>query len=169
MFKGRRKDAIAAGEKFYYTGKECVNGHLSRRYSKGGECYECLRMHRKLRPHKELERVKRNREQNPEGPKKHCLRWREKNRAKVNSIEAKRRAAKLRAAPRWLNGEHMDQIDAVYLEALTLTVETGVKHHVDHVVPLQGKKVSGLHVPWNLRAIPAVENLRKHIKFEAFE
>ena len=46
------------------------------------------------------------------------------------------------------------------------TKTLGIQFHVDHVLPLRGKKVSGLHVPMNLRVIPAIENMRKTNKFE---
>lgn len=63
--------------------------------------------------------------------------------------------------PRWLTRDHNDQIKAICLKADLLTLETGVLHHVDHIVPLQGETVSGLHVPWNLRAIKYSDNLSK--------
>jgi 5-methylcytosine-specific restriction endonuclease McrA len=60
-----------------------------------------------------------------------------------------------------LGKEGRDKILEVYREAERLSVVTGVRHHVDHIFPLKGKNFSGLHVPWNLRAIPAKENLKK--------
>lgn len=87
--------------------------------------------------------------------------YQQNNRATVNAGCAKRRAAKLMRTPAWLSAEHLDQIKAVYKKANTLTQRTGVLHHVDHIVPLQGINVSGLHVPWNLQILTASENSSK--------
>lgn len=53
-----------------------------------------------------------------------------------------------------------------YVLAQKLSYETGVMHEVDHIIPMQGEKVSGLHVENNLRVIPMVENRRKHNHYE---
>lgn len=58
-----------------------------------------------------------------------------------------------------------DKIQAIYAEARRLTVETGIEHHVDHIIPIKGDIVCGLHVETNLRIVPAAENLRKKNKF----
>lgn len=75
--------------------------------------------------------------------------------------QRKREAGKINRTPSWLNAEEKMLIKAKYKEASWMTTRTGIKHHVDHIVPLLGKNVSGLHVPWNLRVIPARENIRK--------
>jgi len=87
--------------------------------------------------------------------------WREANRSHKTALEGKRRASKLKATPEWLTKEHHEQIKLVYAHAKECELLTGDKYHVDHIIPLQGKNVSGLHVPWNLQVLPADINIKK--------
>jgi hypothetical protein len=100
-------------------------------------------------------------EVNKEKKKEYDLGWKSQNKPAVRSYQAKRRAKVKKATPPWLTEAHYEAIKAVYEEADRLSAETGVEYQVDHIVPLSGKTVSGLHVPWNLRAIPAYENQRR--------
>ena len=84
--------------------------------------------------------------------------WRKKNRGLVNASTAARFARKLQATPKWADA---NEIRKFYETAALLTKNTGVRHEVDHIVPLRGKTVSGLHVPANLRVITKVENMKK--------
>ena len=83
-----------------------------------------------------------------------------------NSAQAKRRASLLRAMPVWADKA---AIQAKYEQAQRLTLETGIEHHVDHIIPLSNKSVSGLHVENNLRVVTAVLNLKKRNVFLADE
>ncbi len=87
------------------------------------------------------------------------------NRPKLNAQEAKRRARKLSATPKWLTEEHKNHMLYCYYVAKDCEILTGNKYHVDHIVPLQGENVCGLHVPWNLQVLPAKLNIAKGNSF----
>ncbi len=87
--------------------------------------------------------------------------WKANNPAKVKAGNMRRAGLCEKATPKWLTEDQWSEMNAAYKERDRLTKETGLKHHVDHIVPLQGKNVCGLHVPWNLQVIPATENLIK--------
>lgn len=78
----------------------------------------------------------------------------------------KRIAAKLNRTPKWLTPSDWIEIKWVYKIARQLTKETGISHVVDHIIPLQGKIISGLHCPQNLQVIPARQNESKGNKFQ---
>jgi hypothetical protein len=93
-------------------------------------------------------------------------RWHKENKDAAAALRAKRRAAKLKRTPKWLTKEDYEKIKSIYALAVFLNETTDNEWHVDHIIPLQGKLVSGLHVPDNLQVIPARENLIKKNKYK---
>jgi hypothetical protein len=87
--------------------------------------------------------------------------YRLNNPEKLRALDAKRRCAELKRTPTWLTENDYWMIEQTYELSALRTKLFGFAWHVDHVIPLQGKYVSGLHVPTNLQVIPATENLRK--------
>jgi len=87
--------------------------------------------------------------------------WRAANRGLKNAAESRRYALKKQAMPAWADAA---AIRAIYIEAARLTRETGIQHDVDHIYPLQGETVCGLHVESNLQILTHLENVRKKNK-----
>lgn len=88
---------------------------------------------------------------------------------KVNAINAKRRCAKISRTPPWLTKDHGEEMKEVYCLAKELSWLSESPLEVDHIVPLQGDNVSGLHVPWNLQILPKCLNCIKNNKFDTIE
>jgi len=80
-----------------------------------------------------------------------------RERARLNQLSAARRAA----TPTWLSPIQKAQIMEFYDLAKAKTFQTGIVHHVDHIIPISGENVSGLHVPWNLQILTQAENCSK--------
>jgi len=96
--------------------------------------------------------------------------WREHQSAvratqpwKVNASNKARKARQRQAMPVWAD---KTKIAIVYQKAKTLSASLGIEFQVDHVVPLRGKTVCGLHVHANLQLLEKTENHKKrHYKW----
>jgi len=84
--------------------------------------------------------------------------WKRNNPERCAALNVKRLAQKLRASPSWADQK---KIAAIYADAARITAETGILHHVDHIIPLVSKLVCGLHVETNLQILPASVNQSK--------
>ena len=105
------------------------------------------------------------REQNPGKHERLMKDWAQANKDKVNAKWMKRHAGKKNRTPEWLTADDHWAIQEAYDIAQKRKQMFGFDWHVDHIVPLQGKTVSGLHVPWNLQVIPAKLNQQKSNSF----
>lgn len=90
--------------------------------------------------------------------------FRVQRRREVLQFNAEKRSnAMFLATPNWANQE---AFKAIYEEARRLTLASGVPHEVDHIVPIQGRKVCGLHVEYNLQILTKCENLSTHARYD---
>lgn len=82
-----------------------------------------------------------------------------------NAYYAKRRSAKIQRTPQWLTEHDLKVIKGFYSIAQMLTKVNNESWHVDHIIPLQAKLASGLHVPSNLQVIRGIENETKRNEY----
>lgn len=154
------------------------NKHSGQKSGLRPDCKDCYKVIRKQ--HYELNKsqiLQKNKEwllNNPnkkkqyistyiKGTRKTYLKNKREELLPVNrAYSAKHRSTKKSATPSWAN---LELIQNIYKECERISKETGIKHHVDHIIPLKGKLVSGLHIESNLRIITASENLTKSSKF----
>jgi hypothetical protein len=183
-----RAEAKASGATHYFTGEPCKHGHIAPRKTKGA-CVECLKVEWQaaadkraeyFREYNKSEEVKdrkhawyqKHREQviqaaatRPQHVKKeYQAAWKERNVVWVRADTKARRRKHREATPQWLSKKQKSEIRQLYQIAITMTQTTGEQYVVDHIVPLRGESVCGLHVSWNLRVITQDENLKKSNK-----
>lgn len=171
----KRKVALAAGLMHYFTGKPCKNGHLEKRITTSGTCLGCARARAaKLyaeNPQKFSDASKKWREKNPDYAKinratinRNSDSYRRRNLPKYAAYRSQGRARKLNATPKWFGEFDELVMQEAHELARRRKVATGIEWEVDHIVPLAGKKVCGLHVGVNIQVIPRTQNRAKSNK-----
>lgn len=89
-------------------------------------------------------------------------RWNQNNKGLKNFHTRLRQSHIKQATPQWAN---MQAIKQIYIDCATITAQTGISHHVDHIIPLTNDMVCGLHVHYNLQVLIATDNMSKNNKF----
>jgi 5-methylcytosine-specific restriction endonuclease McrA len=179
-----RKEAVTLGAKFYFTGEPCVRGHIALRKTKGA-CVECVKEdwavdneRRKGKPKTEAaiaagrRYYEKNREaviarasaRPAEEKRRNRAEYKDRNVDVVRADTSVRKRRHREATPKWLTKEERLQMRDLYVQARKMTGLTRERYVVDHIVPLRGEEVCGLHVPWNLRVITQDDNLKKSNK-----
>ena len=115
---------------------------------------------------KELNRMLEHQKLNSKQHSKTACEYAKRNRSKRNALAAKRRAKVILRTPKWLTTEQHNQIEQFYVMAKQLETVFPWKQHVDHIIPLQGKTVSGLHTPCNLQILSEKMNKQKSNRLE---
>jgi len=181
-----RKEAQDAGAKYYFTGEPCKHGHVAPRKTKGA-CVECLKVEWEkantaradyFREYNKSEAGQQAKRKYYEANKENVIaraqarpdedKRRYKKTHKVNNPDMYKEMTSLRrrrfrdATPKWLTDTHKMEIRLKYRLAIELSRATGERHAVDHIIPLHGESVCGLHVPWNLQVLTQKDNLAKY-------
>jgi hypothetical protein len=183
-----RAEAKCLGSKYYFTGEPCKHGHIAPRKTKGS-CLDCLKLEwergnetraeyfraynkSESGQQSKLAYYERNKEQVKAKAKardtavvsRYKTAYKERNPELYKELVNARRRRFRQATPKWLTPEDKIEIRLRYRLAIELTRRNGVQYVVDHIVPLQGESVCGLHVPWNMEVITQEENLLKSNK-----
>ena len=186
-----RKKAKETGATHYYTGEPCTRGHVALRKTKGS-CVDCLKEDWAKDNEKRAEYFKQynHSEAGQKAKKQYYARnrevviaraatrtnaakqayrnaWKDRNPLEVKASTKHRRDKHKQATPKWLSLEQKAEIRKIYIDAMTVSKVTKVPYVVDHIIPLRGQDVCGLHVPWNLQIMSREENLKKSNKLLA--
>lgn len=153
------------GDRLQAKCKPCVNAYNKVHYESNID----LRREQSRKYYREnreicVERKRTYRENNKELVRSNDKKSYHKNKNSYRHHKAAYKKRLKEATPNCLTLEHKQEIVSVYKLAEDCRLTSGLIYHVDHIVPLKGKNICGLHVPWNLQVLPQHINLSKSNK-----
>lgn len=169
-----RNESIAAGLKTFFSGRKCKNGNIAERRVSNKDCLcnECQQNAKnrknawaknnksKIQEYELKNKEKRNKIRKQwelENKQKISIQsklWRSKNIEKVYEWNRNRQAKKLKSVPIWYDEFDKFVIQEAFSLAKLRTKLSGIKWHVDHLIPLAAKEACGLHCANNIQVIP---------------
>jgi hypothetical protein len=160
--KDNEKKIKQGNAKLYQENREC---RLEYAKSYREDNPEKIKESRKARYESNKEAINaKNKEWRDSKPREYhneyLRKWKSENRGKVVQ-SGKKRSIPMSKCLKLLGEQQIGTLNQFYNYASRISECIGIKHHVDHVLPLVGDGFTGLHVPWNLQVIPATINLRK--------
>jgi hypothetical protein len=167
VWRAKNPDKVAATNKKYDEKNRDKRSEYAKQYRKANpeKVQELAKAWAKANPEKIRGYVQKAskawHERNPD----YLSNFYKANKERYVAARARRRAAQDSATPAWLTAIDKAMIQEMYDVSEARYIQTGIKHHVDHIVPINGKNVAGMHVPWNLQVITAHENLSKGWRF----
>lgn len=152
-----RADALKKGEATY-VGSSCKYGHGKLKFTASYTCVECAKL-RTIETNNKIKTERTIRGHKKRGPKPIYTNF--ENLTKKQVKRSRRRNAEKERTPAWLTETDKWMMREAYSLAKLRSKATGIKWEVDHIIPLRGEYVSGLHVPLNLQVITKTENRKK--------
>lgn len=151
-----------------YTKSDYAKAKDRARYSKRSiKLKEYMKIKYLLESEKIKKRAEIYRKNNAEKHRQCSRNWQKNNPSMCRANIVKYKASKINQTPKWLNFKQFEEIKQFYIQAREITDKFGIRYEVDHIIPLRGKNVRGLHVPWNLQVITKKENCIKRNKIES--